>query len=1201
MSLRLLVRSVCTLTVFFSCLSAGIAEEAAAPDFNKQIAPILAKYCTACHAADEPEGKLALDSYDGLLKGGERGVPIVPGQGDQSRLVRVLTGASEPAMPPDDSEKPSAEEIALLKAWVDAGAEGPSGAAPDPTILITPSIPPTAPVRKAISAVTWSPDGKLLAVARYTTVELLAADTRLVVRTLTGHRGQVNDLAFSADGATLAAAGGEAGLFGEVRLWKVADGQLQRTLQGHRDAAYCVAYSPAAGVLATGSYDQQIKIWDIASGKETRTLDGHNGPVFDLAFDAKGGLLATASGDRTVKLWDLASGERLDTFGQPLEELYSLALHSDGKKLIAGGDDNRLRLWNISETAKEGTNPLVYSRFAHEGAIVKIVWSPNGKLIASSGDDRTLKLWNADDVTLLKLLESQPDTAPALAFSPNSAQLAVGRLDGSLVVYDAQTGNAVAPVPPPKPELARLEPRGVQRGASTRVKLLGKNLETIKGVKAGHEAVNVKLLPEEQGKADYVWIELTAAATLPRGPHQIWVETLGGESEKLPVHVDDLPQQFEAEPNELNAQANAMTTPGSVWGTLSSRADVDLFTFDAQQGQEVVLHLVAGSIGSKANALLALMDPHGKVVASNNDFGGKDPLIGHVAQSTGKYIVRVTDLVRSGSDEHYYRLSIGTFPYVTGVYPLSVAPNATTAVELTGFNVPANTRVEIKSGVSGEVTVPIDAEKFRSVRGLKVAVGTLPEALEVEPNDVAEKATPTTAPMTVGGRIRPGDGQTSDADLFRFESKAGQVWIVETDAARRGSPIDTRIEVLHADGRPVERMLLHAVRDSNIDFRGIDSNSRDVRLKNWEEMQLNEYLYLNGEVSKLFRAPQGPDSGFVLYESGGKRKTYFDTSAVVHAVFEPAYIVEPHPIGANLPANGLPVFTLTYTNDDDGDRKLSRDSRVTFTTPADGAYLVRVTDAAGQSGDRYAYRLTIRPPQPSFNVTLQGANPTVGTGSGKEFTAVVDRIDGFEGEIKVDIGGTLPPGFVVSTPLVIQAGHKEAKGTLYAAADAPQPTEANWSHSKVTATAKVGDQEVIKDVNNLGKIALADKPKLTVQLLPDTGATQPVPGQTPEVTIAPGSSVTAMITVERNGFEGRVELNVNNLPHGIIVDNIGLNGVLVREKETTRQIFLTAAPWVPETSRLCHAITGAEGGQSSAPLMLHVRKNPVGATAAVAP
>jgi hypothetical protein len=92
-----------------------------------------------------------------------------------------------------------------------------------------------------------------------------------------------------------------------------------------------------------------------------------------------------------------------------------------------------------------------------------------------------------------------------------------------------------------------------------------------------------------------------------------------------------------------------------------------------------------------------------------------------------------------------------------------------------------------------------------------------------------------------------------------------------------------------------------------------------------------------------------------------------------------------------------------------------------------------------------------------------------------------------------------------------------------------------------------------------------------------------------------------MITVERNGFEGRVELNVNNLPHGIIVDNIGLNGVLVREKETTRQIYLTAAPWVPETSRLCHAITGAEGGQSSAPLMLHVRKNPVDATAAVAP
>jgi hypothetical protein len=38
-------------------------------------------------------------------------------------------------------------------------------------------------------------------------------------------------------------------------------------------------------------------------------------------------------------------------------------------------------------------------------------------------------------------------------------------------------------------------------------------------------------------------------------------------------------------------------------------------------------------------------------------------------------------------------------------------------------------------------------------------------------------------------------------------------------------------------------------------------------VENWEEMELNQLLYLQGEVVKLFRAPQGPDSGFLFYMS----------------------------------------------------------------------------------------------------------------------------------------------------------------------------------------------------------------------------------------------------------------------------------------------------------------------------------------------
>jgi hypothetical protein len=69
-----------------------------------------------------------------------------------------------------------------------------------------------------------------------------------------------------------------------------------------------------------------------------------------------------------------------------------------------------------------------------------------------------------------------------------------------------------------------------------------------------------------------------------------------------------------------------------------------------------------------------------------------------------------------------------------------------------------------------------------------------------------------------------------------------------------------------------------------------------------------------------------------------------------------------------------------------------------------------------------------------------------------------------------------------------------------------------------------------------------------------------------------------------------VTFQVDNLPHGIIIDNIGLNGVLIPKDQNERQIFLTAARWVAETDRLCYAIENQVGKQTSRPVLIKVRK-----------
>ncbi len=140
-----------------------------------------------------------------------------------------------------------------------------------------------------------------------------------------------------------------------------------------------------------------------------------------------------------------------------------------------------------------------------------------------------------------------------------------------------------------------------------------------------------------------------------------------------------------------------------------------------------------------------------------------------------------------------------------------------------------------------------------------------------------------------------------------------------------------------------------------------------------------------------------------------------------------------------------------------------------------------------------------------------------------------------------------------------------------------------------------------QDVNNLGQIKLAGKPKLLISLTPHGWNAIPAPPTdddplpipaAPELVIAPGETISATLRIERNGFKDRVAFEAlkQNLPHGVIVDNIGLNGVLIPEGKTQRTIYLTAAKWTPETTRPFYLKANAEGGQTSWPVLLRVRR-----------
>lgn len=511
---------------------------------------------------------------------------------------------------------------------------------------------------------------------------------------------------------------------------------------------------------------------------------------------------------------------------------------------------------------------------------------------------------------------------------------------------------------------------------------------------------------------------------------------------------------------------------------------------------------------------------------------------------------------------------------------------------------PQTSTGKLTSTASG--TPPSQAPTPPQAQAMPPNSPSTPPAQEAEPNNLPGAAAIIHIPHL--GAARGSINPAGDTDLYRFSAKAGDRLTIEIVAARTGSPLksqlDSRIQILNADGSPVERAALQAVRSSWLTFRGKDANtSDDFRVQHFREMELDEFLYCDGEIVKLWMYPRGPDSGFMVYPGQGVRHTYFDTTPVSHPLGAPAYVVRPLPPGTVPPPNGLPVFKLFYENDDDCRRNAGRDSIVHFTAPKDSDYLVRVADTRGFGGKDHSYELRIRPTREDFAVNLaNGAGPSVSPGSGREFMLKVDRFDEFEGPITVEFAD-LPPGFTTLSPLTIEPGQTIAYGAIYAAPDAPQPTPENAARSRMIVTAQTRDGMVRHESKAFGEIKKAAPAKVTVEIVPDEGTPvlRNVPDQPLEIVIKPGQTITAKVRATRHDFKDRIELGKEdsgrNLPHGVYVDNLGLNGLLVVEGETERQFFLTAPKWVPDTVRPIFFRAKGDGGQAARPILLHIRRD----------
>jgi WD40 repeat protein len=283
--------------------------------------------------------------------------------------------------------------------------------------------------RALVSAVSWSPDGKLLATGSddgTAKVWELAVGRELL--TLQGHTSAVRCVSWSPDGKRLATGSAD----GTAKVWQAASGRELLTFRGHRHEVWSVSWSPDGKRLVSGSRDGRAKVWDAAGGRELFTLKGHTFfEVAPVSWSPDGKRLAMGSGDGTATVWEAAGGRELLTLKGHLSEVASVSWSPDGKRLATGSRDGTAKVWEIS--AGRGLLTLK----GHLSEVYSVSWAPDGKRLITGSKDGTAKVWDAARGQELFTLKGHTSRVRSVSWSPDGKLLATGSVDGTAKVWDA--------------------------------------------------------------------------------------------------------------------------------------------------------------------------------------------------------------------------------------------------------------------------------------------------------------------------------------------------------------------------------------------------------------------------------------------------------------------------------------------------------------------------------------------------------------------------------------------------------------------------------------------------------------------------------------------------------------------------------------------------------------------------------------------